>query len=381
MHRYAWCLNLVAGKEVLDIACGEGFGSALLARQARSVVGVDIAPDAIAHARHRYPADNLSFIEANASQLPLADQCADIVVSFETIEHLAEQEQFIAEIRRVLRPHGYLIMSSPNIDVYTVRQNHKNRFHVKELTRQEFSDLLLTQFPAVQMFGQRLAVASTILGDALSPDIPTQLLRDGAEVTEGFSELPATMYFIAAAAAAEDDLPRPSATVLLSDDYDAYWDMRDSLASQKHENEELSDELKRSQQEVAGLSDELKRSQQEVAGLSDELRGSQQEVAARNAELAHLRLPALLALAISGGLFDARHYRAAARLPKMSLLELFNHYITEGEAAGLTPSRRFDPVFYRTTYPDVAEAGVGLLEHYVLVGGSEGRKTTHQFPF
>jgi 2-polyprenyl-3-methyl-5-hydroxy-6-metoxy-1,4-benzoquinol methylase len=110
IHRYAWVLNMVAGLDVVDVACGEGFGSAMLAERAKSVTGVDISDAAVKHATSSYPAQNLSFICADAAELPLQDQSADVVVSFETIEHVADQARMLAEIRRILRPDGFLVM-------------------------------------------------------------------------------------------------------------------------------------------------------------------------------------------------------------------------------------------------------------------------------
>lgn len=115
MHRYSWSLDIAAGKDVLDIACGEGYGSALMATRAKSVVGVDISDDAVAHARGRYQQhQNLRFVAGSATAIPLPDACVDVVVSFETIEHLLGHEEMIEQIRRVLRPDGVLVMSSPN---------------------------------------------------------------------------------------------------------------------------------------------------------------------------------------------------------------------------------------------------------------------------
>src|SRR5271170_5650885 len=88
-HRYAFAKRFVSDKRVADIACGEGYGSALLAGIATSVVGIDLAPDAIAHARSHYAAlPNLRFQQGSVEALPLADASVDVVVSFETVEHL-----------------------------------------------------------------------------------------------------------------------------------------------------------------------------------------------------------------------------------------------------------------------------------------------------
>ncbi|MBV8834528.1 MAG: class I SAM-dependent methyltransferase, partial [Acidobacteriaceae bacterium] len=103
VHRYVLARHFCRGKDVLDIASGEGYGSALLAQVARSVIGVDVADEAIAHAAHNYGCERLSFRLGAAEQLPLADASVDVVVSFETLEHFYAHGQFLAEIRRVLR--------------------------------------------------------------------------------------------------------------------------------------------------------------------------------------------------------------------------------------------------------------------------------------
>jgi len=118
-HRYAVVLDAAKKKDVLDVACGEGYGSFLLAGVARSVVGVDISKEAVQHASATYKMPNLTFHLGNAAKLNFCDASFDIVISFETIEHLAEQAQMLAEIRRVLRPEGVLVISSPNRPIYS----------------------------------------------------------------------------------------------------------------------------------------------------------------------------------------------------------------------------------------------------------------------
>src|SRR4029079_919113 len=86
-HRYAFVRAFVAGRRVLDVACGEGYGSALLCDTAAHVTGVDIDTRTLAHARATYAGRaNLAFVEGSAAALPLPDPCVDVVVSFETIE-------------------------------------------------------------------------------------------------------------------------------------------------------------------------------------------------------------------------------------------------------------------------------------------------------
>jgi ubiquinone/menaquinone biosynthesis C-methylase UbiE len=113
-HRYCLARDLVVGRDVLDIASGEGYGAAILAGTARSVVGVEIDAASVEHARAAYPLPNLRFEQGDALRLPLPDDCLDVVTSFETLEHLADHEGFLAEIRRVLRPGGVCLLSFSN---------------------------------------------------------------------------------------------------------------------------------------------------------------------------------------------------------------------------------------------------------------------------
>jgi SAM-dependent methyltransferase len=148
-ERYRFATGFVSGLDVLDIACGEGYGSAALLRAgARSVVGVDIAPEAVEHARQRYKVDARV---GSALDIPLGDRSVDFVVSFETIEHLERPEQFLRECARVLRPGGRILLSTPN----ATTSANVNPFHVSEMTVAELAQLLATWFSDPAFFAQR----------------------------------------------------------------------------------------------------------------------------------------------------------------------------------------------------------------------------------
>jgi glycosyltransferase involved in cell wall biosynthesis/SAM-dependent methyltransferase len=161
-HRYAVAQQLARGKDVLDVACGEGYGSVLLAETALSVSGVDVSGEAVVHARACYQNSNLKFYQSSATQLPFDAASFDLVVSFETIEHLLEQDEMLNEIERVLRPEGVLIISSPNRPVFREESNEQNHFHVKELDFREFDELLRARFDHVQYLGQKMLTVSAI---------------------------------------------------------------------------------------------------------------------------------------------------------------------------------------------------------------------------
>jgi SAM-dependent methyltransferase len=153
LKRYEFALPYCEGKEVLDGACGAGYGSALLATRARRVLGVDRSPGAIAYARSRYPAANLEFRELDLLALDLADAAFDVVCAFETIEHLDDRERYLAEVRRVLRPDGLYLASTPQAARTT--EEPDNPFHRVEYARADFEALLRRFFGSVALYGQR----------------------------------------------------------------------------------------------------------------------------------------------------------------------------------------------------------------------------------
>jgi ubiquinone/menaquinone biosynthesis C-methylase UbiE len=259
MHRYAlagaWC----AGKRTLDAACGEGYGSAMLAGKASSVEGVDISGEAVAHARKRYGQHaNLQFQVADCTSLPFADDEFDRVVSFETLEHLEAQEQLLQEFRRVLKPDGLLVLSSPDKAIYTDQLKTDNEFHVKELYRHELEELIARHFPAFRLLGQKLMFHSAIwsLGDTgkVSLDqLAADRLHSPAQITQ------APMYFIAVCAAQQAFLPATEGRMWLFDDHEE--------SVYRHYHEEVRRHIA-----AGGIIADL---QKEVEQLKNELAGMQ----------------------------------------------------------------------------------------------------------
>jgi ubiquinone/menaquinone biosynthesis C-methylase UbiE/glycosyltransferase involved in cell wall biosynthesis len=166
LHRYFLAAEYAKDKDVLDIGSGEGFGSAILAKTARSVVGVDIATEAIQHASIRYQLDNVRFQPGSCAEIPLDDHSIDLVVSFETIEHHDQHEAMMAEIKRVLRPGGVLIISTPNKGEYSVLPNTQNSFRVSELFKDELEDLIRAHFNYQALLFQRVVFGSGIVPEA-----------------------------------------------------------------------------------------------------------------------------------------------------------------------------------------------------------------------
>ena len=195
LHRYLFAFQFAKGRHVLDIACGEGYGSFMLSQIARSVVGVDIDSKTVADASTKYCAENLSYKIGSCIELPLSDCSVDLVVSFETLEHIAEHDQFMLEIKRVLRPEGILIMSSPERDVYASYREGDNEFHAKELNRAEFKDLLAKHFRNARIGAQRNLFGSVISGAGFESS--GGILSKNEGVVTAVSELQRSPYLIA----------------------------------------------------------------------------------------------------------------------------------------------------------------------------------------
>lgn len=198
LHRYALSLEFAESKSVLDIACGEGYGSALLARVAESVVGVDIDATTLNYARQKYYNNNLKFLEGSCESIPLPDHSVEVVTSFETIEHHDKHEEMMLEIKRVLTPNGLLIISSPNRFVYSDEPKYVNEHHVKELYYNELMDLLNRHFKHVRCEGQRLATGSFVFQlNAAVGEHYAAYSGDAQQLTKQTGPLPSPVYFIA----------------------------------------------------------------------------------------------------------------------------------------------------------------------------------------
>jgi SAM-dependent methyltransferase len=241
-HRYCAVRPLAAGKRVLDAACGEGYGSFLLAGVARDVIGVDIASEAIAHAHSRYEAPNLRYVRASCSALPLPQSGVDLVVSFETIEHLAAQREMLAEFRRVLAPGGVLVLSSPNQPVYSAVEQGHNEFHVRELTREELAALLDPFFPAQRWYGQRVVAHSALWAEAAgaTPRAATAMALAGDDIRTPAEPAP-PMYFVVVCADAGVALPELPALSLFDDGAQSLY--RDYTRALRREKELAWEEL------------------------------------------------------------------------------------------------------------------------------------------
>lgn len=154
--RYVFTSRFIKNKVVLDVACGTGYGTFFLSKSGvEKIIGIDISEDAIKYALTRYKGGNIEFIVGNATSLPFPDEFFDVVVSFETIEHISEYEKFLIECKRVLKNNGIFICSTPNKKVSSPNTiKPLNPFHVKEFFPEEFEEILSRNFEDIRLYGQ-----------------------------------------------------------------------------------------------------------------------------------------------------------------------------------------------------------------------------------
>src|SRR3954454_21347987 len=149
---YEWIRPRVGGLRVVDMACGEGYGSDVLSRSAAAVVGVDANPEAHEHARARYTRPGLRFERDMIQTFP--ERC-DAIVFLQTIEHVPDPGELLEHFKRILEPHGKAYITTPNVLTLAPEgaERSGNPWHVHEYRAAEFRALLEGHFPHVELLG------------------------------------------------------------------------------------------------------------------------------------------------------------------------------------------------------------------------------------
>jgi ubiquinone/menaquinone biosynthesis C-methylase UbiE len=294
LHRYAMCLELVVGKSVLDIASGEGYGSALLAKAASSVIGVDIDNISIEYSKSQYSHHkNLEFLQGSCESIPLPDNSVDVVTSFETIEHHDKHEEMMQEIKRVLKPGGLLIISSPNRLTYSDEPNNSNPFHVKELYYDELSDLLSKYFNYSQIYGQKLATSSFIYPLENASETSLKIYKGNIDnLTQKSCILKSPLYFVAICSdiAETTQMAIDSLYIDESDDLlkamECGWnETKQMLYSSQIQIQQAQLNLERSQSQILPLQAELDLSKSELQQTQAKLDMAKSELQQTQSEL------------------------------------------------------------------------------------------------
>ncbi len=280
--RYAFAQQFVTGRAVLDVACGSGYGSAMLAERAAQVFGLDLQEEAIVQARARRPGAGHWLIQGDVLSIPGHDEAFDVVVSFETLEHVADPARALAEMRRVLRQDGgLLILSTPNRVIYRDELGNRNPYHVLEPTLDELDAMLRPLFPHYRILGERwnqgvlIGAAGGLAGEARNGGA-----RDPAGPADERAAVERADYFVAVCGFRE--LPTIESTFHVPDAGNVMlertrWAQR--LEHDVQERTEWAQQLNRELQERTEWAQRLDAERVSLLAVGQELRN----------ELGHLR--------------------------------------------------------------------------------------------
>jgi ubiquinone/menaquinone biosynthesis C-methylase UbiE len=257
LARYRFAARFSAHGRVLDAGCGSGYGAAELSAAA-DVVGMDISAEAVQHARRTFSRPRVHFLQGACESLPFADTSFDLVLAFEVIEHLERWQQLLTEARRVLRPSGALLVSTPNKAWYTESRAEAgpNPYHVHEFEYAEFRAALETVFPHVHLWTQNHAEsiafvpASSCLGVL---DAPADAAPQHAH------------FFLAACSQSPIVDTRAFAWLPSSGN---------ALRERQHHIALLEAEVEQKNEWLAGLHDEMDVARTLIAGLQQELKAT-----------------------------------------------------------------------------------------------------------
>ena len=148
--------TLLKNSCVLEVGCGEGYGTNLLSQHVRKIIGLDVDKNTIAQASRKYCSESCVFEVYDGVRIPYNDNTFDAVVSFQVIEHLQDDINYVSEVYRVLKEHGSFVLTTPN-RTYRLKPGQQpwNRFHVREYDPHEFENILHSKFSDVTVWGIR----------------------------------------------------------------------------------------------------------------------------------------------------------------------------------------------------------------------------------
>ncbi len=288
-QRYLSVERLVKNKIVLDAACGEGYGSDILARYAKKVIGIDLDNETINRAKVKYKnRDNLTFQQGNIEKLEIEDCSIDVVISFETIEHVSEdiQKNFLNEIDRVLKDDGIMVMSTPNKRVYSDLHNYNNEFHIKEFYYKDFLEFLHEKFQFVQLYNQSFKVFSIIDSCNREEEDIVYYSKDRSYNSDG-------KYYIAIAS--HKKIERVSLSCLYVDNQNEYEENIERILTLQKEEENRNLHIQKLDKELHGREITIQELQKEnsdrnkhIKKLDDEIQILQKEEENKNLHIQRL---------------------------------------------------------------------------------------------
>src|SRR5438876_7366584 len=154
LSAYEEAAKRASGKKVLEIGCNTGYGTKIISRVCRRIIGVDLSASALKVAAERYSGANINYLLIDGLKLPFADGEFELIISFQVIEHISNYDTYLSELKRVLAPAGMVIFTTPNARVrLDPGMKPWNEFHVREFSAEELGELLRDWFPQVAIQG------------------------------------------------------------------------------------------------------------------------------------------------------------------------------------------------------------------------------------
>jgi len=389
LHRYRFAYQLAAGKRVLDLASGEGYGSAMLAEMAAEVVGIDISEEAVRHASDKYQRNNLVYRTGSILQVPLEGSTLfDLIVCFEALEHVADHDQLMSEVKRLLKPDGLFLISTPNKSTYSDHDDFDNPYHVRELYLDEFKTLLSRYFENYRILGQKSYPASYLYSYGERSPFANiyNLDKEGGYYSFRSEVDPEPRYYLAVVGGERTNFADYTLDTVLVDTsrslFDQYnsqiKDYRTILADRNAHIANL--ELMLEDQKKLMLEEQKKLHSEPIASKEegDILRG--RIINARRADLQKIVLTIQAynnkykrsVTPVIADLFDENYYVQKYR----DVVETGNsplwHFLETGVHEGRNPNPLFDTYFYRSSYPEMLASGQLAVEHFLLIGAEKG---------
>lgn len=370
LHRYYVAQGYVENKDVLDIACGEGYGSHYLAQKAASVVGVDVDAAIVEHAQASYQHPRLRYCQGDCAAIPLPDASVDVVVSFETIEHHDRHDAMMAELKRVLRPEGLLIISSPDKHEYSEKPGYENPYHVKELYKQEFEKLLKSHFTYTTLIGQRV-----VYGSAMWDTRKKNLTTYSEAKPQGVLGTPNPMYWVALASM--EKLPE-----LRSSFFQCDMEQSGAVNQQKTLTHARELELKQRGEHIAELKAEHQASIAQLEQtLEEERQRAEEELEKAKEATQQVQQETRQLLKAHAETVSHAHNLTWLGRQLLKRLKRLPREIKRArtERYRIAASGLFDPGWYLQQNPDVQATGQDPLKHYQRFGGYEARDPSENF--
>jgi len=280
LHRYGIAIDLVPGKKVLDLGCGDGKGTFIIAQNADSAIGVDSRPEMIKHATSRYAGENLSFLMGSLARIPIPDNdCFDVVLCFNDLHSIKEWQELLQEVKRLIKPDGFFLSALTNFEFSNQKKGWIKEAFWGGLHLNDFRSLLSSHFENVQISGQGVFTSSKVFSLLNSSDHQKDLVlkKDASGLVFSTAEKEQAHAFIAVSSKAQtENLPLNShltdiTNTLIQHQESLGEELRSDLTKQHKKRVQLESTLEQKDYQVVQLQTALEQRDYQVVQLQTAL--------------------------------------------------------------------------------------------------------------